>query len=60
MNNVFIRVESHVVIAGVLKAQIFLTIYYYTKFKGINKTHQRKLTSPGGKRPFRKNYFIPD
>jgi hypothetical protein len=27
-NYVFIRVETHVVMAGVLKAQIFQTIYY--------------------------------
>ena len=46
--------------AGVLKAIIFQTIYYYTKFKGINKTHQKELTSPGGKKPFRKVSFIPD
>ena len=46
--------------AGVLKAIIFKTIYYYTQFKGINKTHQRELTSPGGKKPFRKVSFIPD
>jgi hypothetical protein len=57
---VFIRVETHVVMAGVLKAQIFQTIYYYTKFKEINKTHQRELSSQGLKKPFRKVSFIPE
>ncbi len=56
----FIIVETHVVMAGVLKSQIFQTIYYYTKFKEINKTHQTELSSPGGKKPLRKVSFIPE
>ncbi len=54
----FIRVETHVVMAGVLKAQIFQTIYW-TKFKEINKKHQKDVSSPGGKKPFRKVFFNP-
>ena len=49
--------KTHVVMAGVLKAIIFKNIYYYTKFKGINKTHQRELTSPGVRKPFTKVSF---
>ncbi len=56
----FIRVETHVIMAGVLKAQIFQTIYFHTKFKEITKTHQRELSSPGEKKPFRNFSFIPE
>ena len=48
------QIDQHCLIR--VETRLFIEL----KFKEINKTHQREHYGQGGKKPFRKVYFIPE